>query len=70
MKVKVSGHPGLPVLNSPYGLCGCKATFEGEVITMDVILVLEKKRERKRRKKGSLFMILLSDLSVDSKQRT
>ena len=21
------GRPGLPVLNSPYGLCGCKATL-------------------------------------------
>ena len=24
------GHPGLPVPNSPYGLCGRKATFEEE----------------------------------------
>ena len=24
------GRPGLPVLNSPYGLCGRKATFEEE----------------------------------------
>ena len=25
-----SGRPGLPVPNKPYGLCGCKATFEEE----------------------------------------
>ena len=24
------GCPGLPVLNSPYGLCGCKATLNNE----------------------------------------
>ena len=30
MKVEVSGRPGLPVPNSPYGLCGRKATLEEE----------------------------------------
>ena len=58
------GRPGLPVLNSPCGLCGCKATFEGEVITVDAGLVLKNKKQKKRK---HIYDTLIY-LSVDSKQ--
>ena len=30
------GHPGLPVPNSPYGLCGCKATLNLKVLKKEL----------------------------------
>ena len=59
MKVEVAvlGSPSLIVLMISVAV-DSRATFEGEVITRETILVL--KNKTKTHKKGSIFMMLLS----------
>ena len=64
MKVEVSGRPGLPVPNSPYGLCGRKATLEEDYMASELRICVKVEVDVL----GSPSLIVLIMVSVDVMQ--
>ena len=64
MKVEVSGRPGLPVPNSPYGLCGRKATLEEDDMASELRICVIAEVDVL----GSPSLIVLVMVSVDVMQ--
>ena len=64
MKVEVSGRPGLPVPNSPYGLCGRKATLEEDDMASEFRICVKVEVDVL----GSPSLIVLIMVSVDVMQ--